>query len=158
MRTHGAMVGRGTELVGLLNTLLSDEYLLYTKVRNYHWNVVGMQFHPLHKLFQEQYEALNELVDEIAERIRAIGAKPVATLAGFLKNTTLREGNEALDAKGMISQLLNDHEAIVRGIEECIEAAEREKDTGTVDILTDSIKMHEKFAWMLKASLETARA
>lgn len=157
MRTHGAVAGRGTQIIGLLNTLLSDEYVLYTKTRNYHWNVVGIQFHSLHKLFEEQYEELNALVDEIAERVRAIGGKPVATLAGFLKNTTLREGTEALDAKGMISQLLNDHEAVVRGLQECVETAEREKDAGSVDLLTDAVKKHEKFAWMLKASLETAR-
>jgi starvation-inducible DNA-binding protein len=78
-------------VVTILNTLLSDEYLLYTKTRNYHWNVVGPQFHDLHKFFEAQYNALNEIVDDVAERARALGGNAFGTMAEFLKHTRLKE-------------------------------------------------------------------
>ena len=62
-------------VVKILNAVLSDEYVLYTKTRNYHWNVVGPQFNDLHKFFESQYEALNETIDEVAERARTLGGK-----------------------------------------------------------------------------------
>ena len=67
----------------LLTALLADEYVLYTKTRNYHWNVVGPQFNDLHKFFETQYEALDEVIDDVAERARALGGRAVATLAEF---------------------------------------------------------------------------
>ena len=68
----------------LLNVLLSDEYVLYSKTRNYHWNVVGPQFNDLHKFFEAQYEALNDIVDDVAERARALGGRSFGSLAEFL--------------------------------------------------------------------------
>src|SRR6267142_3411255 len=67
----------------ILNAILADEYVLYTKTRNFHWNVVGTQFNDLHKFFEGQYEALDDIVDEVAERVRALGGRSVATLAEF---------------------------------------------------------------------------
>ncbi|MGH7152208.1 MAG: Dps family protein, partial [Planctomycetota bacterium] len=80
-----------SDVVGILTTLLADEYVLYTKTRNYHWNVVGHQFHDLHKFFEEQYEALDEVVDDVAERARSLGGPSAGTLKEFLGATRLKE-------------------------------------------------------------------
>src|SRR5215468_11633120 len=96
-----------TAVVKILNTLLADEYVLYTKTRNYHWNVVGPQFNDLHKFFEAQYEELNDFVDDVAERIRQLGAESPATLAEFVKTTRLKEHpGQHLDAEGMLAALL----------------------------------------------------
>ena len=78
-------------IVKILNAVLSDEYVLYTKTRNYHWNVVGPQFNDLHKFFEGQFEALNEIVDDVAERARSLGGKAYGTLAEFSQHTRLKE-------------------------------------------------------------------
>jgi starvation-inducible DNA-binding protein len=85
----GLSVEQGAGVVAMLNALLADEYLLYTKTRHYHRNVVGPQFHELHRFFETQYNALNEIIDEVAERSRALGGKALGTMAEFLKYTRL---------------------------------------------------------------------
>lgn len=72
-------------IAGILNPLLADEYVLYTKTRNYHWNVVGPQFNDLHRFFEEQYNALNLIVDDVAERLRTVGSPAVGSLAEYLQ-------------------------------------------------------------------------
>src|SRR5947207_7616343 len=102
-------------VVKLLTPLLADEYVLYTKTRNFHWNVVGPQFNDLHKFFESQYEALDDVVDGVAERARALGGHAHGTLAEFTKHTRLKEQPGACpDAKAMLTQLLADHEALIR--------------------------------------------
>ncbi|MGH7326580.1 MAG: Dps family protein [Candidatus Rokuibacteriota bacterium] len=142
-------------LVTILNTLLADEYLLYTKTRNYHWNVTGPQFNDLHKFFEAQYEALNEVVDEVAERARTLGGRALGTLVEFAKVTRLRERpGEYPDARGMIADLLADHETLVRQLRGDLETAAKHGDAGTNDFLTGLTEKHEKMAWMLRAFLE----
>ena len=144
-----------TALVGLLNTLLADEYVLYTKTRNYHWNVGGPQFNDLHKFFEKQYEELDEFVDDVAERGRTLGGRPPGTLAEFMAQTRFKERpGERLDARGMIADLLADHETVVRQLREDLETAVKHGDTGTSDFLTGLMEKHEKMAWMLRAFLE----
>jgi starvation-inducible DNA-binding protein len=143
-------------VVEILNTLLADEFVLYTKTRNYHWNVVGLHFSELHAFFQQQYEALNDIVDDVAERVRAVGGRPVGTLGEFLKRTRLKEHpGKYPDARGMLAHLLEDHETIIRHLRTDVEAcAEKYGDMGTSDFLTELLERHEKMAWMLRASLE----
>ena len=143
-------------VVAILNALLADEYLLYTKTRNYHWNVVGPQFNDLHKFFEAQYNELNEIVDDVAERSRALGGHALGTMAEFLKYTRLEEQTGHYpDARDMLANLLADHEALIghlRGdLEICIE---QYHDAGTNDFLTGLMEQHEKMAWMLRAFLE----
>ncbi|HET6204468.1 MAG TPA: DNA starvation/stationary phase protection protein [Planctomycetota bacterium] len=143
------------DVVGILNTLLADEFLLYTKTRNYHWNVVGHQFHDLHKFFEAQYEALDEIVDEVAERARSLGGPSAGTLKEFLGATRLKESpGETPDARGMVGNLLADHEAVVRSLRADLEACTKLGDAGTTDFLTGLMERHEKTAWMLRATLE----
>lgn len=145
-------------VVQILNTLLADEYLLYTKTRNYHWNVVGPQFSDLHKFFESQYSELNGIVDEVAERARSIGGSASGTLAEFMRHTRLKEQPGNPEASEMISNLLGDHEAVIRFLrDDLTTCAEKHNDMGTSDFLTGLMEQHEKMAWMLRAFLHGRR-
>jgi starvation-inducible DNA-binding protein len=143
-------------VVTILNDLLSDEYLLYTKTRNYHWNVVGPQFNDLHKFFEAQYEALDEVIDEVAERARSLGGRALGTLAEFARHARLKErAGEAPDARGMLADLLADHEALIRSLRVDAEIVmDKHGDAGTNDFLVGLMEKHEKMAWMLRAFQE----
>ena len=140
-------------VVDILNTLLADEYLLYTKTRNFHWNVVGPQFNDLHKFFESQYEALDDIVDDVAERARSLGGNALGTLAEFAERARLEEQpGKHPDAAGMIEQLLADHEALIRSLRDDAETTmETHEDAGTNDFLVGLMEQHEKMAWMLRA-------
>ena len=140
-------------VVEILNGLLSDEYLLLTKTRNFHWNVTGPQFNDLHKFFESQYDELNDVVDEVAERARQLGGRAFGTLAEFAKTARLtEEAGTAPAAKEMLTTLLADHEAIIRTLRSDITpVADKFKDIGTSDFLTGLLEKHEKMAWMLRA-------
>jgi len=140
-------------VVEILNRLLSDEYVLLTKTRNYHWNVTGPQFNDLHTFFESQYDALNEVVDEVAERARQLGGRAFGTLAEFAKAARLTEQPEgAPAARDMLASLLADHETVIRSLRGDIgPVADRYKDVGTSDFLTGLLEKHEKMAWMLRA-------
>ncbi|HEU4369843.1 MAG TPA: DNA starvation/stationary phase protection protein [Methylomirabilota bacterium] len=142
-------------VVALLNTLLADEYLLYTKTRNFHWNVTGPQFNDLHKFFEAQYEALDEAIDEVAERARALGGRAFGTLEEFRASARLGEKPGTVPAaRDMLATLLADHEAVIRTLREDITAVtERHQDVGTGDFLTGLLEAHEKAAWMLRSFL-----
>ena len=143
-------------VVEILHTLLSDEFVLYTKTRNFHWNVVGPQFNDLHKFFDSQYGDLNEVVDDVAERARSLGGNAIGTLKEFLQRARLKElPGRYPTARDMISHLLADHEAIVRSLRVDVETcANKYHDAGTTDFLTGLMEKHEKMAWMLRAFLE----
>lgn len=139
-----------------LQILLADESLLYAKTRNFHWNVEGLHFGQLHKLFEEQYSELAEMIDSIAERIRKVGHYAVGTLSGFLNLTRLLEHDGQGDGKDtdMISALLDDHETIIREMRNAIDKIDDTyKDAGTADFLTGLMEQHETMAWMLRAHL-----
>lgn len=143
-------------VVAILNDLLSDEYLLYTKTRNYHWNVVGPDFAELHKFFESQYEALDGIVDEVAERARMLGGRSLGTMTEFLKAARLKEFPKNYpDAKKMLKNLLEDHEELINLLRGDLAAcAEKYGDAGTSDFLTGLMEQHEKMAWMLRSFLE----
>ncbi len=140
-----------------LNTLLlPDEYVLYTKTRNYHWNVTGPRFHDLHRFFEQQYRELSEIVDDVAERVRSLGGWAIGTLAEFSEHTRLdEEPGEYPDSEQMVLDLLEDHETVIRNLRGDIEKCQREyHDEGTANFLTDIMQRHEKMAWMLRAMIE----
>lgn len=139
----------------LLNTLLADEYVIYTRTRNYHWNVVGPRFHDLHKFFEAQYEQTDEAIDDIAERVRALGGRSAGSLTEFLALTRLEESpSETPDDQAMVANLLADHEAVIRSLRKDLEKAAALGDAGTSDFLTGLMEQHEKTAWMLRATLQ----
>jgi starvation-inducible DNA-binding protein len=135
--------------VDVLNRVLSDEYVLYTKTRNYHWNVYGPQFNDLHKFLETQYEELDEIVDSVAERARALGGWATGTLGEFLEITRLKENKKDYpDAGRMLTNLAADHETLIRELRTDLVTE------GTDNFLADLLERHEKMAWMLRAFLE----
>jgi starvation-inducible DNA-binding protein len=143
------------KIVETLNMRLSDEYVLYTKTRKYHWNVIGPRFHQLHEFFKEQYEILDEMVDEIAERARQLGGKSLGTLDEFARNSSINEEpGQNPDAQTMISNLLNDHERVIKTLRKNADEAEELEDMVTNDFFLEAAQKHEKMAWMLRAHLE----
>jgi starvation-inducible DNA-binding protein len=138
----------------LLNTLLADEFVLYTKTRRFHWNVVGSDFGELHKFFEDQYEALDDIVDEVAERARALDVTSAGSLEEFAELTRLEEqAGKNPDAKGMLSALAADHESVIRSLRKDLETAAELGDAGTNDFLTGLMERHEKMAWMIRSYL-----
>jgi len=145
---------RRQAIVAILNALLADEYVLYTKTRNYHWNVTGPHFNDLHKMLEGQYEALAEIVDELAERARSLGGRAWGTLAEFSQNTRLKERpGEAPPWREMLADLLGDHETLARQLRKDADRAAEAGDSGTNDMLVGMLEKHEKTAWMLRATL-----
>jgi starvation-inducible DNA-binding protein len=141
--------------VCVLNQVLSDEHVLLTKLRNYHWNVTGSHFRELHALFGEQYDIVAIRIDEVAECIRALGAPAVGTMTEYLQRTALREHPGSFPAANeMLRNLLADHEALIRSIREFLApTAESDLDVGTIGLLTRLIQDHEKMAWVVRATL-----
>jgi len=142
----------------LLNQLLADQFLLYTKTLNFHWNVVGLQFHDLHKFLEHQYEDLFEMIDLVAERARAMGVFSLGTMQEFSSKSQLKEEPGLVPASSaMIKRLLDDHETIIRSLRVALETAiTKYHDAGTNNFLTDIMERHEKMAWMLRSFLQTA--
>ena len=143
-------------VVAILNRVLSDEYVLYTQTRNFHWNVTGTDFAELHKFFEAQYEELNGIVDEVAERARSLGGVSLGSLKEFLGATRLKETAGALlNAKKMIALLLQGHETIIQSLRKDLVACDEQyHDMGTSDFLTGLMEQHEKMAWMLRSFLK----
>ena len=144
------------KIADILDNILADEYILYTKTRNYHWNIVGPHFNEYHKTFEEQYDGLSDDVDEVAERIRSLGHKASSTLSEFQKNSQIKEHpGEYPNANTMVSNLLEDHESIIQTIRAKVsDVSEQYGDVGTEDFLVSLMEKHEKTAWMLRSILE----
>ena len=142
-----------TSLVNLLNVVLADEQLLYTKTRNFHWNVTGMQFRELHLLLEDHYEQLQLLADEEAERARMLGGNAIGTFAEFQEASRLTESPGQIPTVAeMIDILVEDHEAFITNVRKDIESAMEEYgDQGTGDLLIGVLRAHEKMAWMLRS-------
>ncbi|MCH7976797.1 MAG: DNA starvation/stationary phase protection protein [Bacteroidetes bacterium] len=141
-------------VVEQLSGLLANSYVLYVKTHNYHWNVIGPMFSTLHMLFETQYTELALAVDEIAERIRALGAYAPGSLAAFTELATVREETGHPDAVQMIRNLLSDQEAVVAVAQNVIKAAEVAGDQASADLATRRMDIHQKNAWMLRSHLE----
>lgn len=135
-----------------LQVLLADEFILYTKLRNYHWNIESFNFSELHKFYEEQYDELAGVIDEVAERIRMLGHLSKGRLADFLSLTRLEEQDYTTKAKTQLQHLISDHEAIIRYLRECImDFDEKYSDAGSSDFVTALMEKHEKMRWMLNS-------
>ena len=143
-------------VIKLLQPVLSNLSVIYSKTRNYHWNMTGPRFHTMHLFFEAQYKELAEAADEVAERVRSLGGFPVGTLTEFLNLSVIKEEPGVRPpVDGMIETLLKDHETIIKGLREDIDKCDDDyEDTGTADFLTGLMEQHEKLAWMLRAHLE----
>lgn len=136
-----------------LKIVLANNYALYLKTQNYHWNVTGANFKPLHLLFEEQYNDLFVSNDTIAERIRTLGEKVPATFSVFNKNTNIKDGDENSDAESMVTELAADQEVMVASLKNALKAAQDSDDEVTIGMVVDRIGVHEKAAWMLRSSV-----
>jgi starvation-inducible DNA-binding protein len=147
---------KSSQIVGeKLNKLLADEFILYTKTRNYHWNVEGINFMEMHKFYESLYQELEEVIDEIAERIRAIGHYSQGRLKDFIEATDLIEPDYTSDQRQQLTNLLDDHETIIRYLRREIESFSSDlKDAGTGDFVTGILKKHEKWAWFIRSYLK----
>ena len=134
-----------------LASLLADSYTLYLKTHNYHWNVTGPQFNTLHQMFEQQYTELAIAVDDIAERIRALGEWAPGSYSAYSQLTSIEEEDSVPSAEHMVKSLVKGQEAVVRTARSVIKAAEAANDEPTADLLTQRMQVHEKNAWMLRS-------
>ncbi len=134
--------------------LLADSYTLYLKTHNFHWNVTGPMFTTLHTLFETQYTELALAVDEIAERIRALGGRAPGSYKEFGRLARVKDATGTPNAKAMVQELVSDLATVVKTAKELLEAAEAGDDPATADLATRRIEVSEKNAWMLRSHFE----
>lgn len=142
-----------TDIAEGLSRLLADTYTLYLKTHNFHWNVTGPMFNTLHQMFEQQYTELATAVDDIAERIRALGVNAPGSYAQFAALTSIEEQTEVPAATDMIAELVRDQETVVRTARSIFPLAGEAHDEPTADLLTQRMQLHEKTAWMLRSML-----
>ena len=143
------------DITTMLSKVLADSVMLYTKTRKFHWNVKGESFMELHKLFEDQYNKLEEAIDEIAERINKLGSPTPGTMQEFLATTSLKETPGTYpNQKDMLKELLGDHETVIKALRQNIDDCdEKMGDAGTADFLTGLMQEHETIAWTLRRYL-----
>ncbi len=140
-----------------LGKFLADSFTLYLKTHNFHWNVTGPMFNALHNMFEVQYTEQWGALDDIAERSRALGFNAPGSYAEFIRLTSLPEEPglaEAPDWREMVRQLTIGNEAVARTARKVLEIADDAGDDPTVDLLTQRLQTHEKYAWMLRSLLQ----
>ena len=139
-----------------LAKILADENVLYVKTKNAHWNVEGADFYDKHKFFESQFGQIDEIIDNVAERIRILGHHAPATLKSYLALTHLTEVSKSKnDSQGFIKELLMDHESIIIVLRGHIKSFTNDfHDIGSSDFITGIIETHEKMAWFLRSHLK----
>ena len=140
-----------------LSHYLADAFTLYLKTHNFHWNVTGPMFNSLHVMFETQYTEQWTALDDVAERIRALGFHAPGSYAEFVKLTSVREEAGASDVpewQAMVRQLVAGNEAVCRTARAVLKTADEAGDDPSVDLLTQRLQTHEKYAWMLRSLLE----
>ena len=142
------------EIAESMSRLLADTYTLYLKTHNFHWNVTGPMFQTLHLMFETQYNELALAVDQIAERIRALGYPAPGSYADYAKLSSIKDAKGVPTATRMIADLVAGQEAVVRTARSVFPLVEKANDEPTADLLTQRMQTHEKTAWMLRSLLE----
>jgi starvation-inducible DNA-binding protein len=138
-----------------VNQILADEYVLYTKVRNCHWNIEGSNFMEMHKFYEDVYNAIDEKIDEIAERVRMSGHYAEGLLKDFLSLTNLLEEEYSNNQKQQLENLLSDHETLIRNLRNDVNTFTNEyKDLGNAEFLMALMKLHENYAWFIRSYLK----
>ncbi|WP_237058710.1 Dps family protein [Microbulbifer sediminum] len=135
-----------------LKRLLADSYTLYLQTHNFHWNVTGPLFRELHLMFEEHYTELAEAVDDIAERIRTLDVEAPGTYKAFAELSSIKEEDSVPAAEKMVEILTRGHEQVVKTCREVLKAAQDAEDESTMALVSDRMSVHEKTAWMLRAT------
>jgi starvation-inducible DNA-binding protein len=152
LSTHLSLNHDAIEQIGkYLSHVLSDTYVLYVKTQNFHWNVVDPRFFFLHEMLDKQYHELADAVDELAERLRAIGLKAPGSLKEFLELSFIEDSPNDLDANTMLHILVEDHITLANRIRPRISEIQKLGDEGTADLFIERVRYHEKTGWMLKS-------
>ena len=141
------------EIAAGLGRVLADSTVLYAKTHGFHWNVTGPMFNTLHLMFEGQYTELSLAVDQIAERIRALGFPAPGTYAAYARLSSIKEEEGVPNAQDMIKQLVQGQEAVVRTARGIFPLLDKVSDEPTADLLTQRMQVHEKTAWMLRSLL-----
>ena len=150
----GIPADRRAQIAQGLGRVLADSTVLYAKTHGFHWNVTGPMFNTLHLMFMGQYTELWNALDEIAERIRALGHMAPFGGSTYRDLSTIPESNGVPPAMAMVRELVEGHEAVARTIRAVFELADGANDQPTADLLTQRLQIHEKTAWMLRSLLE----
>ncbi|NCN28062.1 DNA starvation/stationary phase protection protein [bacterium] len=146
--------GKRQNIAKGLSSVLADSYAVYLKTHNYHWNVTGPMFQALHTMFETQYTELAIAVDDLAERIRSLGSFAPGSFKQYMELSSIKDSDEVPNAKTMVANLVQAHEAVVRTIRPVLSQASEASDDATADLLTQRLNIHEKSAWMLRSILE----
>jgi starvation-inducible DNA-binding protein len=139
------------EIVDALNKLLANLQVHYHKLRNFHWNVEGPDFFELHEQFELEYDQVKIQIDEIAERIRVFGHKPLSKMSDYLEAAEIEEAGTDLSSKDMVQELLRDYEFLLSFMMDAVEAASEVDDNATEDLITGYMKRTEQRHWMFSA-------
>jgi starvation-inducible DNA-binding protein len=147
---------QSAETQQMLNAILADEFVLYVRTQNSHWNVRGMQFHSLHAFFEELYQESSKIIDDLAEKVRSVGGVAMATMEEYLGNSRLKEQvGPPADPRKMIADLADGHETVVKHLREAFHMVkEKFDDPSTENFVTDLLEKHEKMMWMLRTHLD----
>lgn len=146
------MSRKDNSVIPALRQVLAETFALYFNTHAAHWNITGANFAALHTLFEGQYNELHDSIDDIAERIRALDALAPNSLANLLEPSTIKDGiGKSEDS--IIKGLVTGHEALIKTLNEGVEAAQEAGDEGTVDLFIGRLRAHQKQVWMLKSLL-----
>lgn len=138
-------------VVQQLNNILANSYSLYFKTHSYHWNVEGMHFHTLHTMFEEHYTEMWAAIDEIAERIRALGAYAPLNHAQMISDSQIEQDDNVPNATDMIANLVTGHKTLIKNLNQALTIAQDNQDEVTSDVCLARLQIHEKTLWMLKS-------
>ena len=136
-----------------LTKVLADSFAVYLKTHGYHWNVRGPEFFSFHNLLEQQYRDIWAALDEIAERIRALGVLAPQSFSGFGNLTSIKDGDPEKEATAMLTELMQDHETLIATARAAFQKASEAGDEASADLMTQRLAAHEKFAWMLRSTL-----
>ena len=142
-----------TDVAEALTKVLADSFAVYLKTHGYHWNVRGPEFFSFHNLLEQQYRDIWTALDDIAERIRALGVLAPQSFSGFGNLTSIKDGDPEKEAIPMLKELLEDHDTLIATARAAFEVAESAGDEASADLITQRLTAHEKFAWMLRSTL-----
>jgi starvation-inducible DNA-binding protein len=149
----GLSAKQRSDIASALNKVLADSYALYLKTHGYHWNVRGPNFQSLHVLLEGQYQDEWAALDDIAERIRALGELAPQGYAAFGNLSSIKDGDPEQDWEGMFKELKADNETVIATLRAAFPVADEAGDEATADLLTQRLTAHEKHAWMIRSTL-----
>lgn len=155
MNAHIKSTPETLDVVNCLNAVLANEYALFTKTLNYHWNITGPRFHSLHTFLEGQYRQLLEVMDEVAERVRVLDERPISTIKGMYSHMEIKDGQEkAPSAETMLQNLMEDHVTIQNQLKEIVADGKKfTHDRGTEDLFVSMLRQHETMSWMLRSHI-----